>query len=108
MVDAKLAHLHPIVCNAASACLMAPMGESECTNPSLLNAQHPLCMWATASGVVMQDVEFEFGQECILQGSPQSTFGKITLSLAVMFLNSALDATGKSSQHEQGDTDSNA
>ena len=60
-------------------------------------------MWITGStcpaarlslSACRQDMDFEFGSETLVQGASPTNSGRVTLSLAAMFLNSAVDATG--------------
>ena len=44
--------------------------------------------------LALQDVEFEYGRESTIENVAPVTFGNITTSLEVVFLNSAVDATG--------------
>lgn len=44
--------------------------------------------------LMLQEVDFEFGREQLVPAALPTTFAKATLSLAVIFLNSAVDATG--------------
>ena len=46
--------------------------------------------------VGVQDVDFTYGREVTLPDTPPTTFGNISLALEVVFLNSAVDATGRS------------
>ena len=42
----------------------------------------------------MQDVDFEYGRESTVKDVAPVTYGNINLSLEIVFLNSAVDATG--------------
>ena len=53
--------------------------------------------WADQELPDVQDVEFGFGRESTMQDIPPTTFGNVSLALEVVFLNSAVDATGQGS-----------